>query len=48
MTIQMKDTAAGLIRVSDISQVEGHSLDAQERLIKELCANRGWDLVRIL
>ena len=47
MTIQMKDTAAGLIRVSDISQVEGHSLDAQERLIKELCANRGWDLVRI-
>ena len=30
------------VRVSDASQVEGHSLDAQERLFHELCKNRGW------
>ena len=30
-------------RVSDTSQVEGHSLDAQERLFRELCRNRGWE-----
>jgi DNA invertase Pin-like site-specific DNA recombinase len=30
------------IRVSDSSQVDGHSLDAQERLFHELCKNRGW------
>jgi len=34
--------AVASIRVSDISQVEGHSLDAQERLFKELCKNRGY------
>jgi DNA invertase Pin-like site-specific DNA recombinase len=39
--------AVAYIRVSDISQVEGHSLDAQERLFKELCKNRGWEPVRI-
>lgn len=39
--------AVGYLRVSDPSQVEGHSLDAQERLLKELCKNRGWELVRI-
>ena len=38
---------AAYIRVSDASQVEGHSLDAQERLIRELCDQRGWDLVRV-
>jgi len=39
--------AVGYVRVSDVSQVEGHSLDAQERLFKELCKNRGWEPVRI-
>jgi DNA invertase Pin-like site-specific DNA recombinase len=39
--------AAAYIRVSDISQIEGHSLDAQERLFRELCKNRGWEPVRI-
>jgi site-specific DNA recombinase len=39
--------AVSYIRVSDVSQVEGHSLDAQERLFKELCKNRGWENVRI-
>jgi site-specific DNA recombinase len=39
--------AVAYIRVSDISQVEGHSLDAQERLFKELCKNRGWEPVKV-
>jgi DNA invertase Pin-like site-specific DNA recombinase len=39
--------AVAYIRVSDVSQVEGHSLDAQERLFRELCKNRGWEPVRI-
>ena len=39
--------AVAYIRVSDVSQVEGHSLDAQERLFNELCKNRGWEPVRI-
>ncbi|MDP2954273.1 MAG: recombinase family protein, partial [Chloroflexota bacterium] len=26
---------------------EGHSLDAQERLFRELCKNRGWEPVRV-
>ena len=30
-----------------MSQVEGHSLDAQERLFLELCKNRSWEVVRI-
>jgi DNA invertase Pin-like site-specific DNA recombinase len=34
--------AVAYIRVSDSSQVDGHSLDAQERLFHELCKNRGW------
>jgi site-specific DNA recombinase len=34
--------AVAYIRVSDPSQVEGHSLDAQERLFHELCKTRGW------
>ena len=37
--------AAGYTRVSSGSQVEGHSLNAQERLFLELCKNRGWDPV---
>ena len=39
--------AVAYIRVSDLSQVEGHSLDAQERLFNELCRNRGWDPVGV-
>ena len=39
--------AVAYLRVSDISQVEGHSLDAQERLFRELCKNRSWEAVRI-
>ena len=39
--------AVGYIRVSDPSQVEGHSLDAQERLYRELCKSRGWEPVRV-
>lgn len=42
-----KYTVAGYIRVSESSQVEGHSLDAQERLIRELCRDRGWELVGV-
>ena len=34
--------AVAYIRVSDSSQVDGHSLDAQERLFRELCKARGW------
>ena len=39
--------AVSYVRVSDISQVDGHSLDAQERLFRELCKNRSWEAVRI-
>ena len=39
--------AAGYIRVSDESQVEGHSLDAQRREITRYCKSRGYELVRI-
>ena len=39
--------AVGYLRVSDPSQVEGHSLDAQERLFHELCKNRGWEAGKI-
>ena len=35
--------AVAYIRVSDLSQVEGYSLDAQERLFRELCSSRGWE-----
>ena len=34
-------------RVSGAEQVEGHSLDAQERLFREYCEDRGWDQVGI-
>jgi len=39
--------AVAYLRVSSLSQVDGHSLDAQERLFKELCDKKGWDPVRI-
>lgn len=35
------------LRVSDPSQVEGHSLDAQERLFYELCKSREWEPVKL-
>ena len=43
----MAETAAAYIRVSGASQVEGHSLDAQERLFYELCKSRGWQAARV-
>ena len=39
--------AVAYIRVSDISQVEGHSLDAQERLFGELCKSREWEPLKV-
>ncbi len=39
--------AVAYIRVSDSSQVEGHSLDAQERLFYQLCQTRGCTPVRV-
>ena len=39
--------AVAYIRVSDLSQVDGNSLDAQERLFKELCKSRDWEQGRI-
>ncbi|MFC1873877.1 recombinase family protein [Chloroflexota bacterium] len=39
--------AVAYLRVSSLSQVDGHSLDAQERLFNELCKKKGWDPARI-
>ncbi len=39
--------AVAYVRVSSVSQIDGHSLDAQDRLFHELCKNRGWDAVRV-
>ena len=39
--------AVAYIRVSDASQVDGHSLAAQERQFREMCKNRGWEPVGI-
>jgi len=39
--------AVAYLRVSSASQIDGHSLDAQERLFRELCKNRGWEPVRV-
>jgi len=36
------ERASAYIRVSSESQVDGHSLDAQERLFYEICKTRGW------
>ena len=33
--------AVAYLRVSSLSQVDGHSLDAQERLFYEMCMTRG-------
>ena len=37
--------AVAYIRVSSAEQVDGHSLDAQERLFRELCKNRDWEQI---
>jgi len=34
--------AVAYIRVSDVSQIDGHSLDAQERLFHQFCQNKVW------
>jgi len=39
--------AVAYIRVSDLSQVDGFSLAAQERECLEYCKKRGWSLVRV-
>ena len=39
--------AAAYIRVSDVSQVEGYSLNAQERLFHQHCQNKDWDAVPV-
>ncbi len=39
--------AVAYIRVSSADQVEGHSLDAQERRIRDYCRLKGWDLQAI-
>ena len=39
--------AVAYLRVSSLSQVDGHSLDAQERLFKELCKKRDWEVAGI-
>ena len=39
--------AVAYLRVSNLSQVDGHSLDAQDRLFRQLCDNRGWGAVRV-
>ena len=35
--------AVAYVRVSDASQIEGHSLDAQVRLFRHLCTTKGWE-----
>ncbi len=42
-----KVRVAGYIRVSDESQVDGHSLDAQRREIGRYCDRQGYELVVI-
>jgi site-specific DNA recombinase len=39
--------AVGYVRVSSLSQVDGHSLDAQERLFHELCKSRKWEAIKV-
>src|ERR687891_1604121 len=39
--------AVAYIRVSDLSQVEGYSLDAQERLFLQHCKTKGWTPIQV-
>ena len=43
----MTQRAVGYIRVSDSSQVEGHSLDAQRLEIVRYCERQGYELVEV-
>ena len=36
--------AAGYFRVSDEDNVEGYSLDAQRRAVRDFCRQKGWEL----
>ena len=47
MKISEQKRAVAYLRVSSMSQVEGHSLAAQERLFGELCKSRGWTAVQV-
>ena len=44
---QLKNRVAGYIRVSDESQVDGHSLEAQRREIGRYCDVHGYNLMQI-
>jgi site-specific DNA recombinase len=39
--------AVAYVRVSSVTQIDGHSLDAQERLSLELCKSRGWQMIKV-
>jgi len=39
--------AVAYIRVSDTSQVDGYSLDAQDRAFKDICRLKGWEAVQV-
>ena len=39
--------AVAYLRVSSTSQIDGYSLDAQERLFMESCRSHGWQSVRV-
>jgi site-specific DNA recombinase len=39
--------AVAYIRVSSASQVEGHSLDAQQRCFYDACKSHGWEAVKV-
>ena len=39
--------AVAYLRVSDTSQIEGHSLEAQERAFYDFCKNREWEPVAV-
>ena len=43
----MTQRAVGYIRVSDSSQVRGHSLDAQRAEIGRYCEHQGYELVKV-
>ncbi len=46
-TLADNKRAVAYVRVSSAAQVDGHSLDAQERLFHELCKTRGWKAVDV-
>ncbi len=39
--------AVAYLRVSSSGQVDGYSLDAQERNFREACKSRGWEVAGI-